>query len=67
MAREGARGARAVAVFGVTSFIVGVIALAMLVIRRGRKLPQRGLDHLLVFLGTAGVIVGIGVIFMRFG
>jgi hypothetical protein len=43
-----------------------VIALAVLVIRRGRKLPQRGLDHLLVFLGTAGVIVGIGVIFMRF-
>jgi len=56
-----------VAVFGVTSFIVGVIALAVLVIRRGRRLPQRGLDHLLVFLGTAGVIVGIGVIFMRFG
>lgn len=55
------------AVFGVTSFIVGVIALAVLVIRRGRRLPQRGLDHLLVFLGTAGVIVGIGVIFMRFG
>jgi len=55
-----------VAVFGVTCFIIGVIALAMLVIRRGQKLPQRGLDHLLVFLGTAGVIVGIGVIFMRF-
>lgn len=55
------------AVFGVTSFIVGVVALAVLVIRRGRRLPQRGLDHLFVFLGTAGVIVGIGVIFMRFG
>jgi hypothetical protein len=55
-----------VAVFGVTSFIIGVIALAMLVVRRGRKMPQQGLDHLLVFLGTAGVIVGIGVIFMRF-
>jgi hypothetical protein len=55
-----------VAVFGVMSFIVGVIALATLVIRRGQKLPQRGLDHLLVFIGTSGVIVGIGVIFMRF-
>lgn len=54
-------------VFGVACFIVGVIALAILVIRRGRKLPQRGLDHLLVFIGTASVIIGIGVVFMRFG
>lgn len=54
------------AIFGVTTFILGVIALAVLVIRRGRKLPQRGLDHVLVFIGTAGVIVGIGVVFMRF-
>ena len=54
------------AVFGVTCFIVGVVALAVLVVRRGRRLPQRGIDHLLVFLGTAGVIVGIGVVFMRF-
>ena len=55
------------AVFWVISFIVGVIALATLVVRRGRRLPQRGLDHFLVFIGTAGVIVGIGVVFMRFG
>lgn len=55
-----------VAVFGVVSFIIGVIALAMLVIRRGQKKPTRGLDHFLVFIGTAGVIVGIGVVFMRF-
>ena len=54
------------AVFGVTSFIVGVIALAMLVMRQGRKQPQTVFDHTLVFLGTAGVIVGLGVIFMRF-
>ncbi|MGE4064853.1 MAG: hypothetical protein AB7E79_15930 [Rhodospirillaceae bacterium] len=54
------------AVFGVVSFIIGVIALAMLVIRRGQKKPTRGLDHFLVFIGTAGVIVGIGVVFMRF-
>ncbi len=54
------------AVFGVLSFVVGVVALAFLVIRRGQNLPQRNLDHLLMFLGTAGVIVGIGVIFMRF-
>jgi hypothetical protein len=55
-----------VAVFGVLSFIVGVVALAVLVIRRGRGLPQQSIDHILVFLGTAGVIVGIAVIFMRF-
>lgn len=54
------------AVFGVLSFIVGVVALAVLVIRRGRSLPQTSLDHLLVFVGTAGVIAGIAVIFMRF-
>lgn len=55
------------AVFGVLSFVVGVIALAVLVIRRGRKAPQTGLDHVLVFLGTSGVIIGIGVVLMRFG
>lgn len=54
------------AVFGVTSFVLGVLALAILVVRRGRKLPQQGLDHLLVFVGTAGAIVGIAVVFMRF-
>ena len=53
-------------VFGVMSFIVGVIALAMLVMGQGNKQPQTGFDHILVFLGTAGVIVGLGVIFMRF-
>jgi hypothetical protein len=55
-----------VAVFGVGCFIAGVIALSALVIRRGRRQPPSGLDHLLVFIGTAGVIVGIGVVFMRF-
>jgi hypothetical protein len=63
---QSSSGEPRVAVFGVLSFVVGVIALAVLVIRRGRNLPQRGLDHLLVFFGTAGVIVGLGVIFMRF-
>lgn len=63
---QSSRGDTRVAVFGVVSFVVGVVALALLVIRRGQNLPQRGFDHLLVFLGTAGVIVGIGVIFMRF-
>jgi len=55
-----------VAVFGVGCFVVGVLAFAILVIRRGRKLPQKGIDHLLVFLGTAAVIIGLGVVFMRF-
>lgn len=54
------------AIFGVMCFIIGVIALGALVVRRGQKRPQSGIDHLLVFLGTAGPIIGIGVIFMRF-
>lgn len=59
-------GGAGVAVFGVACFIVGVIALGVLVVRRGRQQRPRGLDHLLVFVGTAGVIVGIGIVFMRF-
>lgn len=53
-------------VFGVASFIIGVIALALLIVRRGHGRVQTTLDHVLVFVGTAGVIVGIGVTFMRF-
>lgn len=54
------------AVFGVASFVAGVIALALLIIRRGRRRVQTALDHILVFVGVSGVIIGIGVVFMRF-
>lgn len=55
------------AIFGVASFFIGVMALALLVTRRGRRLPQRWPDHLCMFIGVAGVIIGLAVVFMRFG
>ena len=54
------------AVFGVASFIAGVFALGLLIVRRGRSRVQTALDHILVFVGISGVIIGIGVVFMRF-
>ena len=53
-------------VFGVSAFVIGAIALAILVIRRGRNLPPTAPDHIMLFLGIAGTIMGLAVIFLRF-
>ncbi len=53
-------------IFGVTSFFLGVVALALLAIRRGRKLPYSMPDYVMMFVGIAGSIMGIAVIFLRF-
>jgi hypothetical protein len=53
-------------VFGVTSFFLGVLSLAMLAIRRGRNLPYSKPDYVMMFVGIAGSIMGIAVIFLRF-
>ncbi len=53
-------------VFGVSMFVMGAAALAMLVVRRGRNLPQTAPDHVMMFVGIAGTITGLAVIFLRF-
>lgn len=53
-------------VFGVSVFVMGAVSLAMLIIRRGRNLPPGASDHVMLFLGIAGTITGLAVIFLRF-
>jgi hypothetical protein len=50
--------------FGVICFVVGVAALALLAIRRGRNLPVGGSDYLMAFVGLATVIAGLALFFM---
>jgi len=50
--------------FGVLCFVVGVVALAMLAIRRGKNTPVGGSDYLMAFVGLASVIAGLAVFFM---
>ena len=52
--------------FGVTAFFLGVVALAFLAIRRGQHVPTTWADYVMMFVGLAGAIMGIAVIFLRF-
>lgn len=52
--------------FGVGSFVLGVVALGYLAVRRGQKVPTNWTDRVALFVGIAGTIMGIAVIFMRF-
>ena len=51
--------------FGIVCFIVGVAALSALVIRRGRSTPLRWPDYLMIFVGLAGALGGLAIIFVR--
>jgi len=53
-------------IFGVASFFAGVVALAFLVIRRGRRRPPIWMDHTALFVGIAGTILGLSIVFLRF-
>lgn len=53
-------------IFGVVSFILGVLSLAIMAIRRSQNIPASGPDHLMMFIGIAGTITGLAVIFLRF-
>jgi hypothetical protein len=55
-----------VGIFGVTIFVLGAIALATVILRRGNGRRAGGLDHFMLFLGIAGIITGLAVVFMRF-
>jgi hypothetical protein len=55
----------AVKLFAVMCFFAGVVALAALVVRRGRKLPTSTPDYALTFVGLAGAITGLILLFNR--
>ena len=52
-------------IFGIACFVIGVAALAGLVIRRGRSTPMRWPDYLMIFIGLAGALGGLAMIFVR--
>lgn len=52
--------------FAVACFFVGVVSLAVLTVRRGRKLPASLPDYGLAFVGLAGVVTEIILLFNRF-
>lgn len=52
--------------FGVTAFIVGVFALGVLAVRRSQNKPSTMLDAVMIFVGIAGAITGLAVVFLRF-
>ncbi len=47
-------------------FVIGAASLATLIIRRGHNQPPTTPDHIMLFLGIAGSITGLAVIFLRF-
>jgi len=55
-----------VGLFGVASFILGVLALGFLAIRRGENIPTTWPDYVMMFVGIAGAIMGLAVVFLRF-
>ena len=63
---EGAPVYSSLSLFGVVAFFVGVVALGTIVFRRGNKQPLNWLDYLMMFIGLAGAITGIAIVFLRF-
>jgi nitrate reductase gamma subunit len=59
-------GHGAISVFGVAAFVAGIAALFGLVIRRNTKQPMAWPDYALMFVGLAGAITGLAVMFLRF-
>lgn len=51
--------------FAVICFFAGVVALAALVVRRGRQLPFDRADAALTFIGIAGLMTGLILLFNR--
>jgi len=56
----------AVRLFGVGAFLLGVLALGMLAVRRGQNIPSAWPDYVMMFVGIAGAITGLAVFFLRF-
>ncbi|MDX2222255.1 MAG: hypothetical protein SFV21_05875 [Rhodospirillaceae bacterium] len=53
-------------VFAVACFFFGVVALGILTVRRGRRVPPSWPDYALGFVGLAGSIAGVILLFNRF-
>lgn len=53
-------------IFGVTAFILGVLSLGILAMRRSQKIPTSWSDHVMMFVGIAGAIMGLVVVFLCF-
>lgn len=51
--------------FGIVLFWLGAICLGIQILRQNRKSWQ-WLDYLLFFVGLSAMIIGTGVIFLRF-
>jgi hypothetical protein len=49
---------------GVLSFVVGVAALGMLAVRRGKNAPMASRDTMLMFIGLAAAIAGLALFFI---
>jgi hypothetical protein len=54
-----------VKLFAVGCFFFGVVALGVLVERRARKVAPAWPDYALTFIGLAGVITGLILLFNR--
>lgn len=52
--------------FGVAAFFIGVLALGILAVRRGQGKPTTPIDAVMIFVGIAGAITGLAVVFLRF-
>ncbi len=53
-------------IFGVFAFFIGVVALGTIVVRRGNKRAIGWPDYLMMFVGLAGAITGLAIVFLRF-
>lgn len=53
-------------IFGVSAFILGVLSLGIMAIRCSQNIPAAWPDHVMMFVGIAGAITGLAVIFLRF-
>jgi hypothetical protein len=53
-------------IFGVASFLVGILGLAVLAVRRSKNIPADWPDYVMIFVGIAGSIMGLAVVFLRF-
>jgi len=49
---------------GVLGFVLGVAALALLVLRRGNATPATASDSIIMFIGLASAIAGFGLFFV---
>ncbi len=55
-----------ISIFGVVAFVIAVLALGTLIVRRDNRKPLAAIDYTMMFVGIAGVIIGIAVLFLRF-